>query len=516
MIQKISKLLTSPTHEFGKWTRFLVFQIRIWFHCLRLLKINKCGTQAAALAHHSVFGLVPLAIVTLMVFQMFPAFQGVSEKVVDFAYDYMNLTKLQYPTDTGETVMVSEFLDDLAENYVSKAHTGAITVVGLALVIWAAIALLTTIEKTFNHICHVSSGRGFLHRLFNYWALLTLGPILLGLGVYVSTQVMKHKLVQKLVPAEQQQVVEVDSKETVPADPNATSPQVVKGDSEETVPADPNAISSQIAQSGWLQTYTIQFTAKVVPFLISLIAFFFLYFFLPNTRISPGSAMWGAFVGTLIFMLAKWGFGMYVTKFVPQFAVYGVLGIIPITVLWIYISWMIVLFGLQLTYATQNIKRLDAVELSRARRKDKCFLANDQTVIRVMEYVLNVFERKDQRPVSVEAVAHRLSMPLEFSEKILEHMVQSELLCRTTEPSIGYVPSTDGTHIKLDEISTAISEVSFAQADETGPARMLEVFEQMRGHLSKFTLKEVLNKAEDFESAEDVLKEIEADQNEPS
>ncbi|MHC4951897.1 MAG: YhjD/YihY/BrkB family envelope integrity protein [Planctomycetota bacterium] len=496
MIQKIRKLFTVPTQELGKWTRFLVFQVRIWFHCLRLLKINKCGTQAAALAYHSVFGLVPLAIVTLMVFQMFPAFQGVSEKVVDFAYDYMNLTKLQYPTDTGETVMVSEFLDDLAENYVSKAHTGAITVVGLALVIWAAIALLTTIEKTFNHICHVSSGRGFLHRLFNYWALLTLGPILLGLGVYVSTQVMKHKLVQKLVPAEQQQIVEADLNETTQRDPNA--------------------MPSQNAQSGWKQTFAIQFTAKVVPFLISLIAFFFLYFFLPNTRISPGSAMWGAFVGTLIFMLAKWGFGMYVTKFVPQFAVYGVLGIIPITVLWIYISWMIVLFGLQLTYATQNIKRLDAVELSRARRKDKCFLANDQTVIRVMEYVLNVFERKDQRPVSVEAVAHRLSMPLEFSEKILEHMVQSELLCRTTEPSIGYVPSTDGTHIKLDEISTAISEVSFARADETGPARMLEVFEQMRGHLSRFTLKEVLNKAEDFESAEDVLKEIEADQNEPS
>ncbi|MHC4290736.1 MAG: YhjD/YihY/BrkB family envelope integrity protein [Planctomycetota bacterium] len=490
MIRKIRKLFTVPTQELGKWTRFLVFQVRIWFHCLRLLKINKCGTQAAALAYHSVFGLVPLAIVTLMVFQMFPAFQGVSEKVVDFAYDYMNLTKLQYPTDTGETVMVSEFLDDLAENYVSKAHTGAITVVGLALVIWAAIALLTTIEKTFNHICHVSSGRGFLHRLFNYWALLTLGPILLGLGVYVSTQVMKHKLVQKLVPAEQQQIVEADLNETTQRDPNA--------------------MPSQNAQSGWKQTFAIQFTAKVVPFLISLIAFFFLYFFLPNTRISPGSAMWGAFVGTLIFMLAKWGFGMYVTKFVPQFAVYGVLGIIPITVLWIYISWMIVLFGLQLTYATQNIKRLDAVELSRARRKDKCFLANDQTVIRVMEYVLNVFERKDQRPVSVEAVAHRLSMPLEFSEKILEHMVQSELLCRTTEPSIGYVPSTDGTHIKLDEISTAISEVSFAQADETGPARMLEVFEQMRGHLSRFTLKEVLNKAED------VLKEIEADQNEPS
>ena len=114
-----------------------------------------------------------------------------------------------------------------------------------------------------------------------------------------------------------------------------------------------------------------------------------------------------AFVAVLIWTGAKIAFRWYVTKFVPQFAVYGVLGIIPITVLWIYISWLIVLFGLQLTYAAQNIKRLDAVELQRSRQKETCFLANDQTVVRVMEYVLNAFERKDQKPVSVEAVAHQ-------------------------------------------------------------------------------------------------------------
>ena len=470
MIQKITKLFTAPTQELGKWTRFLVFQVRIWFHCIRLLKINRCGTQAAALAYHSVFGLVPLAIVGLMVFQMLPSSKDMSGKIRTFFYDQMNLSSIEYPveqdaeSDSGAAdeeiakVSVAEKLDELVQTYISKTHTGAITVVGTALVIWAAISLLTTTERAFNNIYHVSTGRSFLHRLFNYWALLTLGPILLALGVYVSTQ--------------------------------------------------------HLMRFGMAQGFVAQAT-MVFPFLISLVAFFFLYFFLPNTRVSSGAALWGALIGTILFTAAKVGFRYYVQN-VPGFAVYGILGIIPMTVLWIYISWLIVLFGLQLTYATQNIKRLDAVELARSRQKDRCFLANDQTVIRVMEYVLNVFERKDQRPVSVEAVAHRLSMPLEFSEKILEHMVQSELLCRTTEPSIGYVPSTDGTHIKLDEISTAISEVSFAQADETGPARMLEVFEQMRGHLSKFTLKEVLNKAEDFESAEDVLKEIEADQNEPS
>ncbi|MBC8378046.1 MAG: YihY family inner membrane protein [Planctomycetes bacterium] len=469
MIQKLKNLLTLPTNELGKWSRFAVLQVRIWFHFGRLfIGVNRCLTQAAALAYHSIFGLVPLAIVSLMVFQMFPAFEGVSEKVKTFAYDQMNLTSIEYPVESDvdngegspeqqtepETISVANKLDELTQGYISKAHTGAITVVGLVLVIWASVALLTTIEKTFNNIFHVGTGRGFLHRLFNYWALLTLGPILLALAIYVSTQY---------------------------------------------------AFKIGISQGFFVRI------APVVPFLISVLAFFLLYFFLPNTRVSPGAALWGAFVAALIWTLAKIGFGTYVTKFVPQFAVYGVLGIIPLTVMWIYLSWLIVLFGLQLTYATQNVKRLDAAEFSKARRQEQCFLANDQTVIRVMEYVLNAFERKDQKPVSVESIAYRMGMPTDFTEKILNRMVQSGLLCHTSEPSVGYVPSTDGTHITLDEISRAISEVSFAQPSAADATNMRDVFDELDKHLSRYTLKQVLNKDEDFATQDEVVETQQSD-----
>ena len=305
---------------------------------------------------------------------------------------------------------------------------------------------------------------------------------MLGLGIYVSAKVMENKLVRKFVPQSQQQVVttETPAGGLVIADPNTAA----------VIPAGPT--QSFVKRFGIL-------AAKTVPFLISVIAFFFLYFFLPNTRVSPGSALWGAFVAALIWMLAKFGFSQYVTKFVPQFAVYGVLGIIPLTVMWIYVSWLIVLFGLQLTYATQNVKRLDAAEFSKSRRQEQCFLANDQTVIRVMEYVLNAFERKDQKPVSVESIAYRLGMPTDFTEKILNRMVQSGLLCHTSEPSVGFVPSTDGAHITLDEISRAISEVSFAQPSAADATNMQEVFDELQSHLSRYTLKQVLNRDENFD-----------------
>jgi len=471
MIQKITKLLTTPTQELGKWTRFLIFQVRIWFHCIRLLKTNRCGTQAAALSYYTVFGAVPMTIVMLMIFQMFPAYRDMGQQVQDFAYEQLNLNKVEYSPEVSESddsamqqqagdsnkVSIADKIDEISDGYMEKLNAGAIGFVSSLLLMYAAIKLFSTIENSFNTIFRIPTGRSFIKRMINYWSLITLGPLLLGLGIHFTARfMMMEGLHQGILP----------------------------------------------------------YVRPLFPFMISVLMFFFMYFVLPNARINAGAALWGATVGALLWSLAKWGFGMYVTKFVPFNAVWGILGIIPLTVLWIYWTWIFVLFGLQLAYATQNIKRLDAAEISRTHKSDKCFLANDQTVIRVMEYVLNAFERKDQHPVSVEAVAYRLSMPVVFTEKILDTMVRSELLCRTNEPSIGYVPSTDGTHITLDEISKAISEISFAQADVTGPAKMLDVFRQMRGHLSKFTLKEVLNSEEDFQSQEDIAQDAEIDSEE--
>ncbi|OQY06855.1 MAG: hypothetical protein B6I25_03100 [Planctomycetales bacterium 4572_13] len=471
MIQKITKLLTTPTQELGKWTRFLIFQVRIWFHCIRLLKTNRCGTQAAALSYYTVFGAVPMTIVMLMIFQMFPAYRDMGQQVQEFAYEQLNLNKVEYSPEVSESddsamqqqagdsnkVSIADKIDEISDGYMEKLNAGAIGFVSSLLLMYAAIKLFSTIENSFNTIFRIPTGRSFIKRMINYWSLITLGPLLLGLGIHFTARfMMMEGLHQGILP----------------------------------------------------------YVRPLFPFMISVLMFFFMYFVLPNARINAGAALWGATVGALLWSLAKWGFGMYVTKFVPFNAVWGILGIIPLTVLWIYWTWIFVLFGLQLAYATQNIKRLDAAEISRTHKSDKCFLANDQTVIRVMEYVLNAFERKDQHPVSVEAVAYRLSMPVVFTEKILDTMVRSELLCRTNEPSIGYVPSTDGTHITLDEISKAISEISFAQADVTGPAKMLDVFRQMRGHLSKFTLKEVLNSEEDFQSQEDIAQDAEIDSEE--
>jgi membrane protein len=429
-------ILTIPTEELGRWSRFAVFQLKLWPHCARLLRRNRSGQQAAALSYHTVFGIVPLAIVMLMVFQIFPAYRDVGERVKDFFYRQAHLDNIEYSDAEDETksINITDKIDEITERFIAGLDKGSITFFSAVIVIWAALGLLTTIERAFNSIWHVVQGRSFVHRIVNYWALLTLGPLLLGLGFYASTH---------------------------------------------------------YALAGRIQSGLAVYIRPVLPYLISVVALFFLYFVLPNTRVSAPAALWGAAVAALIWTGAKLVFRIYVTKFIPFQAVYGILGLIPLGVLWIYVTWLIVLFGLQLTFTTQHLKTLDAAEIAKMHKSNEYFIANDFTAVRMLEYILRAFDQK-QAPVSVEVICSKLNLPADFGERILEHLTGAGLLFRTAEPRVGYTPATDGANITLADISQAVGKASFARADDETPPQLSAIFAAQHKELAAHTLKEIL------------------------
>jgi len=432
----LKKILTAPTEELGRWSRFVVFQLKLWPQCARLLRRNRSGQQAAALSYHTIFGIVPLAIVMLMAFQIFPAYRDVGDNVKKFLYEQAHLDNIEYsdPEDETKNIKITDKIDEITEGFISRLDKGSITLFSGAIVIWAALGLLATIERAFNSIWHVVQGRSFVHRIVNYWALLTLGPLLLGLGFYASTH---------------------------------------------------------YALAGRIQSGVGGYIRPVLPYLISVVALFFLYFVLPNTRVSAWAALWGAAMAALIWMGAKLVFRIYVTKFIPFQAVYGILGLIPLGVLWIYVTWLIVLFGLQLTFTTQHLKTLDAAQIAKMQNSNEYFIANDFTAVRMLEYILRAFEKK-RAPVSVEVICSKLNLPADFGERILEHLTLAGLLFRTAEPRVGYVPATDGANITLADISQAVGKASFAQADDEMPARLKSIFDAQHKELAGHTLKEIL------------------------
>lgn len=431
----IKKLLTVPTENLGRFARFIILQLKMWYYCARLLRQNHAGRQAAALSYHTIFGIIPLTIVMFMVFQWLGAFSEIGPRVRDFLYEQTYMT-LEYPNpdDPNQTVTLAAKIDQIATSFYEKLDKGSLTVISGALVIWAALALLTTIERTFNSIWHVVRGRSFVNRIVNYWTLLTLGPLLLGLGLYVG---------------------------------------------------------AMYQAAGVVKTNILFYIGPAVPFLIAVATFFFLYRLMPNTAVRPKAAIWGALVAALVWTFAKYGFSTYVNRFIPYSKVYGILGLIPLGVLWIYITWLIVLFGLQLTFTTQHLKTLDAAERTAARKPDEYFLANDLTVIDIMRQIVRAF-KAGRGPVAAGVICSKLDLPAEFGEKILDRLVVRGLLLKTTEPAVGFVPATAAEAIRLSDIAEAVGDMASQQTAQT--SEVIKQIEQARRDLlAQYTLGQLLN-----------------------
>jgi membrane protein len=226
--------------------------------------------------------------------------------------------------------------------------------------------------------------------------------------------------------------------------------------------------------------------------------FFLLYLLLPNAKVKARAAIWGAIVAALVWTFAKWGFKLYVVKFIPYNEVYGALGLIPLGIFWIYLSWFIVLFGLQLTFTTQHLSTLDAAEIAATQKREEYFIASDLTVMNIVGEIAAGFE-EGTGAVEAGVIAGKLDIPGELVEKILSHLVTTGILVRVSEPREGYLPAKAPANMKLSEIAEAVAQAGFGQSANV-PAGLRQVADSQREALSKYSVKQIL---EDKSSQQD-------------
>ena len=431
------KILSTPTAHVGRVGRFMAFQIKLWIHCFRLLKKNRSDQQAAALSYYTMFGIVPLAVVMLMVFQFFPAYQNAGQEVKDYIYTQLHLSTIEYPdpANANTNIKLTDNLDAIVAKIFAGFNQGTIAVLGAVLIIFAALMMLLTIEAAFDQIWGVGISRSIIHRIVNYWAILTLAPLLLATAIFVATKYAAISQIQKTV-------------------------------------------LSHIAPA-------------VVSYFASTAGFFLLYLLLPNTKVKVRAAVWGAVVAAIVWTIAKWGFKLYVIKFIPYNQIYGALGLIPLSVFWIYLSWFIVLFGLQLTYTTQHISTLDAAEIAANQKQEEFFIANDLTIMNMVGEIASAFKAGDGA-VETETISSKLNMSPEFAEKILSHLVARGILARVSEPKDGFLPAKSPDDMKLSEIAAAITVAGFGQSADM-PTGLRKVSQSQQEMFSQFNVSQLIH-----------------------
>ena len=257
-------------------------QVRDLFNIfIKRCREDNITISAGHLAYVTLLSLVPFIMVTFTIMSAFPAFASVRNKLEHFIFSNF------VPTASD---VVHKYMTDFVGN---ASQMSAIGILSLLVV---ALMLISNVDKTLNRIWRTQSDRPIVYTFAIYWMVITLGPMLIGSSVVVSSYLTG------------------------------------------------------------LAAFTEEYTPGLGTFLLSLVpsgaamlAFTILYMVVPNRRVLARHALVGAIVATVAFEITKSGFALYVTNFPSYELIYGALAVVPILFLWVYLSWIIVLFGAEFT-----------------------------------------------------------------------------------------------------------------------------------------------------------------------
>jgi len=241
---------------------------------------DNCNATAAALTYTTLFAIVPAITITFTMVTIMPSFESVMVQVQNFIFDHLVPTR-------GSSV----------DEFIMQFSTSAsqLSAISLGVLFITVILLFNTIEVTFNRIWNVQAKRPMASKLLLFWALITLGPIMLGGSVAASIAVFNTKYLA-----------------------------FMKG------------------------TLTLSILIALVPLFFNLILFTVLFGFVPNCYVSLKHAWIGSMVTAFLMAVVKISLatGLFGSNYN---AVYGSFAAFPVFLLWIYSSWFVILFGANLT-----------------------------------------------------------------------------------------------------------------------------------------------------------------------
>ncbi len=238
---------------------------------------DRCQRVAGALSFTTVLAVVPLTAVMLAVLSLAPGFSTWMTVIQDFIYS-------NFVPAAGE--VVQKYLTQFA------GKAGRLTAVGLLFLVVTAIMLMATIEQAFNDIWRTANTRKLLYRFLVYWALLTLGPILVAVSLTLTSKIFTLPFLGRAEVTILHEVLDV-----------------------------------------------------MLPLLFEFGAVVLLYTVVPNVQVLWRNALAGGLFAAVLLETAKYLFAASMKTFTSYQIIYGAIAALPIFLVWIYISWVIILLG---------------------------------------------------------------------------------------------------------------------------------------------------------------------------
>jgi membrane protein len=358
---------------------FFIRNLRIVLLALRRCNENRCSLRASALTFYSLLSVVP---VFAMIFGIAKGFG------LDKILEKQLMEKI--PAQSEIITKIINFSNSLLEN----TKGGVIAGVGVALLFWTVIKVLGNIERSFNDIWGIKGMRGLMRRFADYLSVMLICPVLLilasGVTVFINTQA--------------------------------------------------TMITQKIAILG-PSAPLIHFLLGFLPYTLIWVAFTFIYIFMPNTKVNFKSGIVAGIVAGTVYQVMQWVYVHFQVGVAKYNAVYGSFAALPLFLVWLQLSWMIVLLGAEISFAHQNVDSYefepDCLSVSRSFKI--------QLALRTVNLLTKNFAAGGQ-PLTAHQISHALGIPIRLAREIINELTQAGILVAVQEDTTripAYQPAVD-------------------------------------------------------------------------
>lgn len=381
-----------PVSNISGTRHFLINQIRILIIAVRGYEEDKLQLRAASLTFYTLLSVVPIAAMIFGIAKGF-GFDKVLENEIR-----NNLTGQE---DVVEKVIT--FSNTLLESTKGELMAG----IGITMLLWTVISIFSSIEESFNAIFDVKKGRTYLRKFSDYFSLMLIAPIFLVLASSVSVYVATVL----------------------------------------------TSVQAQYVALGTLAPL-FNFIINLLPFVLIWSLFTLIYLIMPNTRVQFRSALIAGVIAGTVFTGIQWGYIYFQVGVSKYNAIYGSFAALPLFMIWLQLSWLVVLIGAEMAYANQNVGNFEyEKDISNISHEHKRFLS-----LLVMHVLVKKFEIKHNLqkykkgnigvvvPPTTKMVATNIGIPFRLARQILGDLINCGLVVEVNvegQQERSYQPAID-------------------------------------------------------------------------
>ena len=365
------------------WRARLLSAVRLILAVLRDLVNGQLTLRAMSLVYTTLLSLVPLLALSFSVLKAF----GVHNQLEPV------LRRFLAPLGSGDLELTQHII-----GFIDNVNVGVLGSLGLALLVYASVSLVRKVELSFNYIWHVTQHRTLGQRLRSYLGVLLVGPVMVFGAMAVTVAASDLALVQSLLAAE------------------------------------------TFNRMAFL-------VSEVTPYLLVIGAFSFVYAFIPNTKVQIGAALVGGLTGGVLWQSAGWAFTNFVAHSTDYAAIYSGFAVVMLFMIWLYLSWLILLLGASVSFYSQHPEYL----ISASGEPRLSNRMRERLALLVMSRVASSY-LGDGPAWSRERLTRTLGVPTHAVAAVVDALQQGGLLAKTRDSPPCYLPAREPAQLTLKEL----------------------------------------------------------------